>query len=1261
MITDEHISQPPDPSFEAPAATLAPYPKLPFDNYPEAASPAAYPFAVLHPDPFEMLDSASHPTDALLDDLESLPPPPPPTPSPSMSVIASPARPPADAEPDIVEKPAAPQVRKRLRSEDGAHTAPDPRATRLRQSSSPITVHSSSSSPSVSRGKEAEFESAGTPTGSATGTGVGSWRDGMADGSDSDLSSIPLDSDSDGEKRHGGLGGGDGTPGRKRSSAIGDDRDGVLGTTGASSKAAPIGRPTRLARQARAPDPDPSSLLRRKAVKVPVASTTASGEPAAAPKPRGRPRKYPRPEDVLDMPVKTTTRKYTRGASVSTGSSSRGSQRLLAAARRGEKSDSALPFPDDPSDLPPHAPLPRFGPGPAELMHTAPVVDPAVPLKKRPGPKPKLPRKTDASKPHGVYVPAGLVNPFADTRGSHASEESDLLGDLDLIRVGRLEMGGPSASDLYSPTSRQLAGNVSPQRASIRLGSPMAAKIKEDEEKAAGNDDYCTACLTKGRLLCCESCTKSFHFGCVEEGFSPDWLPEGVWECKECRSKRRPPQYPGPTAERLRQTHNPEASVYRDTALPQNPAVYTLFDELLWNLEGTNPRGFELPSDLKSSFTGFYTHPVTGAYIDAGETAAVGLARTAKTIRGVATRRGAASSSSAGPQTSLTATSVSALPPPAGVAPRPPVTLCFHCGKSGLKLPQTSFLLSHTVPEPRGQAPGTGIRLQAQRSELIRCDYCPLHWHLDCLDPPLAAIPPELKDEGTETVDVAAARELRARAWGPREAGAVGEFFEGAQPGDDDDTAAGRNPPATGRQPAGVLKLRRKWMCPCHASWVVPEGRRPASWRWVDVTEEEEEDEDEDEEEDRMEERQKRRTTVDGQCRPPAFGMGMTTDVFAGPSSAPCMPPTRDGRDDDPQSGSGSTDMDWEQPARRPRSYDDNDDEDNEVGTRRSRLAPCNVPLPPAPCDAASRHPHPRPRGKTTSSRNDGRITVINDPETDELFSRPLSPPPAARLCIPERRIKLDFIKKVAERVASSSAAGGSSAGIIRTRRAAAAAASQPSGTAPESDSRSVTASAPAKEVWISREALDRAFPGMDVTWSSDLEELYKVRGVAKAKAADSIGLFRLATAAALAEDSVVHSHAGPMHDVNVDEKEWLESIALLTSDIATELKLRAVSNAKIRLSQIAETPAPISTPPPPAAAVQSITLRADDPDYLALQEWKRIGPERVETEFQEFKPSRSEWFEFKNDYEEWKRARSEAAGVNNLPPPLPPDAFSIA
>jgi hypothetical protein len=65
--------------------------------------------------------------------------------------------------------------------------------------------------------------------------------------------------------------------------------------------------------------------------------------------------------------------------------------------------------------------------------------------------------------------------------------------------------------------------------------------------------------------------------------------------------------------------------------------------------------------------------------------------------------------------------------------------LCFQCGASALP-PQAS----HDAPPVQGGSRRPSMRdtESGQWRSIVSCDYCPLHWHLDCLSPPLLSMPP---------------------------------------------------------------------------------------------------------------------------------------------------------------------------------------------------------------------------------------------------------------------------------------------------------------------------------------------------------------------------------------------------------------------------------------------------------------------------------------------------------------------------------------
>lgn len=52
------------------------------------------------------------------------------------------------------------------------------------------------------------------------------------------------------------------------------------------------------------------------------------------------------------------------------------------------------------------------------------------------------------------------------------------------------------------------------------------------------NSDECSACGGTGKLLCCDGCTRSYHFTCVDP--PQDKVPDGEWFCHTCASQPMP-------------------------------------------------------------------------------------------------------------------------------------------------------------------------------------------------------------------------------------------------------------------------------------------------------------------------------------------------------------------------------------------------------------------------------------------------------------------------------------------------------------------------------------------------------------------------------------------------------------------------------------------------------------------------------------------------------------------------------------------------
>jgi len=102
------------------------------------------------------------------------------------------------------------------------------------------------------------------------------------------------------------------------------------------------------------------------------------------------------------------------------------------------------------------------------------------------------------------------------------------------------------------------------------------------------NDDYCSACGGNGDLVCCDGCTRSFHFKCVDPPMIQGSLPD-EWFCNICQTGR-----PG-----------------RDDSIPGT------FGPLLLYLDGKNPSAFTLPKSIREYFVDVKTG-ADGEYEEAG-------------------------------------------------------------------------------------------------------------------------------------------------------------------------------------------------------------------------------------------------------------------------------------------------------------------------------------------------------------------------------------------------------------------------------------------------------------------------------------------------------------------------------------------------------------------------------------------------------------------------------------------------------------------
>ncbi|CAG8685496.1 4348_t:CDS:2, partial [Dentiscutata erythropus] len=101
------------------------------------------------------------------------------------------------------------------------------------------------------------------------------------------------------------------------------------------------------------------------------------------------------------------------------------------------------------------------------------------------------------------------------------------------------------------------------------------------------NHDQCDACGYGGRLMCCDSCPKAFHFTCLVPPLDVDNPPKGNWYCRECKSDKSSPSMPA-----------------------QGP-----FQELIYKARCSNPKSYLLPEHVRHAFEDVGTGP-HGEYVD---------------------------------------------------------------------------------------------------------------------------------------------------------------------------------------------------------------------------------------------------------------------------------------------------------------------------------------------------------------------------------------------------------------------------------------------------------------------------------------------------------------------------------------------------------------------------------------------------------------------------------------------------------------------
>lgn len=207
-----------------------------------------------------------------------------------------------------------------------------------------------------------------------------------------------------------------------------------------------------------------------------------------------------------------------------------------------------------------------------------------------------------------------------------------------------------------------------------------------------GNNEFCETCNGVGHFICCDGCPRSFHFACINPPLDIDELPSTIgdqddkWFCNACKAQMRPKSKSRP----------PKGT----------------FGKLFQRLEDDNPTIFSLPQDVRNYFKGVATAS-DGSYVNST------MLRPLKINKfGLVDERD----------------------PLRLKDKNGKLVLCYRCGQSALPPSQDKQWQREGMARV-----DANILSETNRKgwrNLIGCDFCNLHWHLDCLDPPLASMPP---------------------------------------------------------------------------------------------------------------------------------------------------------------------------------------------------------------------------------------------------------------------------------------------------------------------------------------------------------------------------------------------------------------------------------------------------------------------------------------------------------------------------------------
>uniref|UniRef100_A0AAQ5Z6Q1 PHD finger protein 12 n=1 Tax=Amphiprion ocellaris TaxID=80972 RepID=A0AAQ5Z6Q1_AMPOC len=278
----------------------------------------------------------------------------------------------------------------------------------------------------------------------------------------------------------------------------------------------------------------------------------------------------------------------------------------------------------------------------------------------------------------------------------------------------------------------------------------------------ATNHDTCDSCREGGDLLCCDHCPAAFHLQCCNPPLSEEMLPPGEWMCHRCNVRKKKREQKSEQTNGLPERSSSKCSV--------SPAVELELSAGPLRLDGLPPGAGAAGPGLRVAQVRLLDRRTSSRPSSRPGTPTSNTSSTPTPSE----EQNDGEEEAAEPEDEVQGTELEGAMPSAPT-PRllkrpfqlliaaamernptqfqlPSELTCTTALPGSSKRRRKEELLGKPFRRPQHELDPNGLvplpvkvcfscNRSCRLAPLIQCDYCPLLFHMDCLDPPLTALP----------------------------------------------------------------------------------------------------------------------------------------------------------------------------------------------------------------------------------------------------------------------------------------------------------------------------------------------------------------------------------------------------------------------------------------------------------------------------------------------------------------------------------------